>query len=134
LSFLDFLPLLAKSNRYLQRQSERSIDAILPLSDPMALGNADLIGCLSLKYQLPNRIAISRDHRHWRIAEAMDRTCRCCFAARFSGRQDSEGAKPGDLPIGKPSDFELGANPRAAKALNVTIPASILGRTSHMVE
>ena len=43
-----------------------------------------------------------------------------------------KGAKPGDLAIGEPSDFELGVNIQAARALNVTIPASILGRASYV--
>jgi len=114
--------------------SERSIDAILPLSDPMALGNADLIGSLSLKYKLP----IVSPFRE--ITEAGGLLSYGPDLSMLFRRSASlvdkilKGAKPGDLPIGKPSEFELEANRRAAKALNVTIPASILGRASHMVE
>ena len=43
-----------------------------------------------------------------------------------------KGAKPGALPIGKASDFELSANLQAAKALNVTIPPSILSRATYV--
>jgi len=114
--------------------SERSIDAILPLSDPMALGNADLIGSLSLKYKLP----IVSPFRE--ITDAGGLLSYGPDLSMLFRRSASlvdkilKGAKPGDLPIGKPSDFELGANRRAAKALNVAIPASIMGRASHMVE
>jgi putative ABC transport system substrate-binding protein len=114
--------------------SERSIDAILPLSDPMALGNADLIGCLSLKYKLPI-VSPFREITDTGGLLSYGPDLSMLFR-RSASLVDKilKGAKPGDLPIGKPSDFELGANPRAAKALNVTIPASILGRASHMVE
>jgi putative tryptophan/tyrosine transport system substrate-binding protein len=43
-----------------------------------------------------------------------------------------KGAKPGDLPIGKSSDFELSANLQAAGALNVPIPASILTHAAYI--
>jgi ABC-type uncharacterized transport system substrate-binding protein len=112
--------------------TEHKVDAILPLSDPMALGNAVRIGALSLRYKIP---VVSPFREITDAGGLLSYGPDLSMLFRRSASlvdQILKGAKPGDLAIGKPSDFELGANLQAARALNVTIPASILGRASYV--
>jgi putative ABC transport system substrate-binding protein len=109
-------------------------DALLILVDPLTLSQRSRIVDFAAEQRLPaiyessdfvdvgGLISYGTNGRDQfrRAASYVDRILR--------------GAKPGDLPIEQPTTFELVINMRAAKALGITIPQSVLIRADRVIE
>jgi putative ABC transport system substrate-binding protein len=109
-------------------------EALLVLSNPLSLAYRTRIGELAVKARLPT-IYLYKAH-----AEAgglisygpdlPDMFRRCGgYVARILG-----GTRPADLPIERPARFDMVVNLKAAKALGITIPETILARADEVIE
>jgi hypothetical protein len=56
------------------------------------------------------------------------------FVLRRGVGGNLRGAKPGDLPVQLPIKFEMVLNRKAAKALGLAVPPSILLRATEVIE
>jgi putative ABC transport system substrate-binding protein len=90
-------------------------ELLLPTRLPVAYGQPEHVATGGLLSYAPNYVA---NFRH--AAKYVDRILK--------------GAKPADLPVEQPTKFELVVNLRAARALGITIPQSVLLRADEVIE
>jgi putative ABC transport system substrate-binding protein len=113
----------------------RSANAGLVVT-PSASASAhhDLIVTLAARYKLPavysDRLNVTAGGL---VSYGPDRVEQFRHAASYVDRI-LKGEKPVDLPVQAPTKYELIVNLKTAKALNLAIPASVLGRADEVIE
>ncbi len=108
--------------------------ALLVLADPMSFLHRTRLADLAKERRLPTM----HDLREYveaggLMSYGVDLTDNWRRAAVYVDKI-LKGAKPADLPIQQPTNFELVINLRTAKALGLTIPQIILFRATDMIQ
>jgi putative ABC transport system substrate-binding protein len=110
------------------------VDGLSVLQSPMMTSEAHQIVSLVSKYRLP---AIFPDRRFVEAGGLMSYGPNLPTMYRRAAGYIArilKGASPADLPVEQPTEFELVVNLRAASALGIDVPASLLARATELVE
>ena len=108
--------------------------AIVVTADPLTFSERGQIASLAAKHRLPATYWF-KEHVEagGLMSYGVDLADLFRRAAGYIDRI-AKGAKPGDLPVERPTKFELVLNRGAARALGLTIPPALLGRADEVVE
>lgn len=109
-------------------------DSVLVLSTPLFIAGAKPLAELAIKHRVPSLFG-PRHHVEagGLMSYSPERTDLWRRGTIFVDRI-LKGAKPADLPVQQPLQFELTVNLRTAKAIGVTIPESFLLRADKLIE
>ena len=112
----------------------KQVDALIVLGDALTFYHRSLIADLAAANRLPTIYAfrecvdagglMSYGPNKSRMFELAGR-----YAARIL-----KGARPADLPIEQPTQFELFVNAKAARALDLALPRTLLLQADHVIE
>jgi putative ABC transport system substrate-binding protein len=121
-------------HRAIQELASRRVDFFIVPADAMFLNERRRIAELELSVKLPIVYAF-REHvvDGGLMSYGVDLRGQFRRAAAYVDKI-LRGTSPSDLPFEQPTTFELIVNLRTAKALGLTVPASLLARADEVIE
>jgi putative tryptophan/tyrosine transport system substrate-binding protein len=124
----------AEVDTVLTTLGDRHGSALLVNTDPFFLARCDQFASLAAKYAIPTIYA----QREFAVAGGLISYGTSLAdgyrqVGTYAGRV-LKGEKPADLPVIQPTKFELVINLRAAKALGLTIPSTMLALADEVIE
>ena len=109
-------------------------DGLYVISGPLMRDNRKRIVDLALKSRLPsvynNTEYVDAGGLMYYGADLVDSYRRVAYYVD----RILKGAEPGDLPVERPTEFELAINLKTAKQIGLTIPPNVLARADRVVK
>ena len=119
--------------RAFSTMAESRVDAVVVAQDAFLNANVKVIADLAAKKRLPSSGTKDFAEAGGVIGYGWNPSANNRRAAHFVDRI-LKGAKPADLPVERPTKFELIINMTTAKALGLTIPPSVLARADQIIQ
>jgi ABC-type uncharacterized transport system substrate-binding protein len=118
----------------LEAASRGQANAVILLSSPLVFHHRKELGALAAKRRLP-AVSMFVEFAEAGGLMAYGPSLREAFgrAGGFVTRI-LQGAKPADMPVERPTQFELVINRKTAKALGLTLPSSLVNRADRVIE
>jgi putative ABC transport system substrate-binding protein len=107
---------------------------VLPTATPVSSASTERIGELAIRLRIPSITAFK---------SLMERGLLMSYGADIRDVQRRvpsyvdrilKGAKPADMPVERPTKFQLTINMKTAKAIGLTIPQSLLQRADEVIQ
>jgi putative ABC transport system substrate-binding protein len=114
-------------------QAHREAQAMIVLPDPVSVGHRQEVAALAARYRVPTVYwAAEYVYSGGLIAYGVDHGRLFRRAADYVDKI-LKGANPAELPIEQPTQYVLVVNMKAARALGLTMPESILLRADEVI-
>ncbi len=116
------------------RMTTERVGALDVLTDPVLIAHGARIATLATKNRLPSVSGIRAYAEAGGLLAYGPDFQELFRRAAFYVDKIMKGAKPADLPVEQPTKFELVINLKAAKALGLAIPPSLLLRADQIIQ
>jgi putative ABC transport system substrate-binding protein len=120
-------------NAFAGMMSQR-VDATLVLSSPLTFPNRPRIVSAALKAHMPTLGALREYSESGLLMSYGPSYADNCRRAATYVDRILKGEKAADLPVQSPTNFELVINLKTAKALELSVPASLLAHTDDVID
>jgi putative tryptophan/tyrosine transport system substrate-binding protein len=117
-----------------QAAAKRRISALITVRNPVLIRNSKRIAELAIKNRLPLMCEGSDFVEAGGLMSYAGNDAENFRRAAVYVDKILKGAKPADLPVEQPTKFEFVINLKTAKALNLTIPQSVLFRADRVIK
>jgi putative tryptophan/tyrosine transport system substrate-binding protein len=109
-------------------------DAILMVSDALTRLNRRRVYDFAAEHRLPTTYERANYVREGGLSAYSPDLDEIYDRATYLIDRIFKGAKPADLPFEQPTRFHLSINLKTAKALGITVPASVIARADEVIE